>query len=71
MPVCVMCRWRSVSAVFFIWVLFRGVFQRGLIRTVFICLDFLLFRGMTCAGEEGKRHEFVERQGFFLLYIIY
>ena len=54
MSVCVMCRWCWISAVFFMWVLFRGVLQCGLLRTVFICRDFALFGGMACVGVEGQ-----------------
>ena len=33
--VCVVCLWHWISVVFFMWVLFHGVFQHGLFRTVF------------------------------------
>jgi len=56
--ICVMCLWHWIS------VLFRGVFQCGLFRAVFICYDFIMFRGVACAGVEGKCYEFVEKQGF-------
>jgi len=54
MSVCVICRWCWISAVFFMWVLFRGVLQCGLLRTVFICWDFVLSAGMACVGMEGQ-----------------
>ena len=65
--VCVMCLWRWISAVFFMWVLFCDVFQHGLFRTVFICWDFIMFWGMAYAGVEGKWYEFMEKQGFCLM----
>jgi hypothetical protein len=46
---------------------FRGVYQRGFIRAVFSCLDFIKFGGMACVGVEGKCYEFVERQGYCLV----
>jgi len=64
MSVCVIRRWSWISAVFFVWVLFHGVLQGGLLRTVFICWDFVLFGGMACVGVEGEWYEFLERQGF-------
>ena len=64
MSVCVMCLWCWISAVFFMWVLFRGVLQCGLLRTMFICWDFILFGGMACVGVEAQWYEILERQGF-------
>jgi len=49
------------------WVLFYGVFQHGLFRTVFICWDFIMFGGMAFAGVEGEWYEFMEKQGFCLV----
>ena len=64
MSVCVMCRWCWISAVFVMCFLFRGVLQCSLLRTVFICWDFVLFGGMVCVGVEGQWYEILERQGF-------
>jgi len=62
--VSVMCRWCWISAVFLIWVLFCGVLQYGLLLTLFICWDFVLFGGMACFGVESQWYEILERQGF-------
>jgi len=43
-------------------VLFRSVLRCGLLRTVFMCWDFVLFGGMACVGVEGQWYEFLERQ---------
>jgi len=64
MSVCVICRWCWVSAVFFMWFLFRGVLQCDLLRIVFICWDF---GGMACVGLEGQWYGFLEKAGFCLV----
>jgi len=53
-PLCSLCRF------FFL----HGVFPCGLLCTVCICWDFILFGGMAHAGVVGKWYDVVERQGF-------
>ena len=51
---------------FFMCVLFSGVYQHGFLHAAFSCYDFIMLGGMACAGVEGKCFEFVERQGYCL-----